>query len=151
MPDRVPAAIRSVAAAVSLLGVMIAFVLAGSMSASPRLVFGAAAVGAVALCVAAGPRALVSVFVGATSRGDGEGGQAVESTWWLARFEPAVESVWTRWADYTLLVGLVVVAVGAFATVATSEGSDPPIAMLVLGFLCTICAFLVLAMTAMDE
>lgn len=152
MRARIVSVLRSVAAALSLLGFVVAFALARSASASPRIVLASASAGAIALGIAAGPRALLALFGVGVDRGDGAGGgRDDEPEWWLAGFEPTVEDVWDREADYALAAGLAVVGVGALAVLATDPGDDPPMHLLLLGLLGVNGALIVLAGAAISE
>ncbi|WP_247731482.1 hypothetical protein [Halovivax limisalsi] len=171
MPARLISVLRSVAAAVSLIGFVIAFVAARSAAATPRLVLAAAAIGAISLCAAVGPRGLlwlVGLDVDRKNRGENyrngggegdrhgggkndEGDRSDESAWWPTRFEPTVDEVWDRQADYALAVGLAVVGVGALALFAIEPGDEIPTHLLVLALICLNGSLFALAGAAMNE
>jgi hypothetical protein len=101
------AAVRGIAAGVSALAFVTAFLLtmttARAESPPLALLVALVAVGVGALLVAGGPSA-VSVPFGRehpSTDADGEG-----SNWWLANLEPALEGSWTRWSDLVFGLGM---------------------------------------------
>ncbi|WP_247002704.1 hypothetical protein [Halosolutus gelatinilyticus] len=89
------------------------------------------AVGIGGLLVAAGPSAVRTVFGGPRST-DGTAG---ETSWWLADVEPALEDAWNRWSDLVLVLGLAALGIGSFALPAVPSQDEPPLGLLVTGFL----------------
>lgn len=118
---------RGIVAGVAVLALFLTVVLAQTGVASVAALAALAVVGAVAL-VAAGPSALREL---ATAEG-----------WWLAGLEPALEDAWNRWSDLVLAVGLGIVGFGSFAAVAVYPGEDPPLGLVVVGFLALNCALI---------
>lgn len=152
MPARIVSAIRSVAAAVSLLAFLVAFVFGRAGGPSLPIVLAASVVSVIALAIAAGPGAILSLVGRPVGRADGDAeGRDGASDWWLARFEPAVDEVWDRQADYALAGGLAVVGVIALAMLVTRSGDDPPLELLVLGLLCLNGALIMLAGASISE
>jgi hypothetical protein len=58
-----------------------------------------------------------------------------EKDWWLSRVEPALEDSWNAWSDLVLTVGLGAVGIGSFALLVMSSSDDPPLGLLITGFL----------------
>lgn len=104
------------------------------------------AVGVGTLAVVAGPSAIREVFGRDRTPADGEGERA---DWWLANLEPVLEDVWNRWSDLVLVVGLAGLAIGSFVLLVVSP--EPPLGLLVTGFIGMIGAIVVSAVAVHDE
>lgn len=158
MRNSVVVALRGVLAGVAALAFVLFFLLAQLRTLSLSVLVGLLVVGVASLVAAVGPSAVRYLFgfgsprnVGTPSdAGDpkdagGRSDDSEEPEWWLARLEPALEDSWNTWSDVVLGLGLGVVGVGSLALLAVYPGDDPPIGLLVVGFLGINCALVSLA------
>jgi hypothetical protein len=86
----------------------------------------------IALAIAGGLPA-VRRLIGHTTTGDTNDQET--TGWWLARVEPALEDSWNTWSDLVLTIGLGTTGLGAFGVLVTSPSNDPPLGLLIVGFL----------------
>lgn len=61
--------------------------------------------------------------------------ESEQSEWSLARVEPALDNSWDTWSDAILTIGLGIVGIGSFVLLITYPSDDPPLGLLVMGFL----------------
>ena len=81
---------------------------------------------------AAGGRTAVRRLAGGT---EPTTDQNRETGWWLARVEPALEEAWNAWSDLVLVVCLGGIGIGSFVLLVTSSSEEPPLGLLIAGFL----------------
>lgn len=138
-------ALRGLIAGVAGFGFVLTFlfVQTGLVSLSVLLVIGMVSIAAL---FAAGGRPAVRRLIGWGSAAPTDSdAESADVDWWLARVEPALESSWNAWSDRVLTIGLGVLGVGAFGLLVTHPSDDPPLGLLVVGFLGINCALISLA------
>jgi len=86
----------------------------------------------IAALFAAGGRTAVLRLIGRAETTTGEK-RGAES--WLTRVEPALEDSWNSWSDLVLTVCLGAVGIGSLALLVTSSSDEPPLGLLITGFL----------------
>jgi len=123
--------IRGSVAGLAGLGFVLIFLFAQTALVSLPALLAMGGVTIVAL-FAAGGRPAIRRLAGRAETTTGETG---EPDWWLARVEPALEESWNAWSDLVLSVSLGVVGLGSFVLLVTSSSDDPPLGLLITGFL----------------
>lgn len=142
MRNSVVTALRGVLAGLASLAFVLFFLLAEVRVATLPVFVGLIFAGIACLVAAAGPSAVLHLFgFGTPSNETG----TEEPEWWLARLEPALENSWNKWSDAVLTLGLGALGVGSFVLLAVYPGDEPPIGLLVVGFLGINCALISLA------
>jgi hypothetical protein len=144
-----PSVLRGLVAGAAAFGFVLTFLFAQTGLVSPSVVLGIA-LASVAALFAAGGRPAVRRLLGrepATTEpeADADAAASEEVDWWLARVEPALESSWNAWSDWVLTIGLGVLGFGALGLLVTHPGDEPPLGLLVVGFLGINCALISLA------
>lgn len=89
-------------------------------------------VATIAALFAAGGRTAVLQLAGHAETTTDEKG---DTEWWLTRVEPALEDSWNTWSDLVLTVCLGAVGIGSFALLVTSSSDEPPLGLVITGFL----------------
>lgn len=141
-------ALRGIAAGVAGLAFVLLFLLAHLRSLSMYALVGVLLIGVVALIAAAGPSAVGRLF----GWDDVRPAPSTEADgWWLARLEPTLEDAWNTWSDLVLELGLGIVGLGSIVYIAIYPGDEPPIGLVVIGFLCITCSIVALAFVGWDE
>ncbi|WP_115862690.1 hypothetical protein [Halorussus litoreus] len=130
MRPSVVRAIRGVLAGVACLSFVAVFFLGQVRGPTLISFIAVTAIGFACLAAAAGPSAVLKL-VGARN----VDADAPDSDWWLARVEPVLEDAWNRWSDAVLVVGLGALGVGSFVLLAVHPTDEPPIGLLIVGFL----------------
>lgn len=136
--------LRGILAGLSGLGFVLTFLFLQTWVVPVSVVVAVAGGSLLALMIAGGRPALRRL-AGQPTPGDTDDGEPAD--WWVARIEPALEDVWTTWSDLVLAVGLGIVGLGAFAILVTSPSDDPPLGLLIVGFIGINGALISLAMT----
>lgn len=137
--------VQGILAGLAGIGFVLTFLFAQTRRVSLPVLLGLAIASIIAL-FAAGGRSAVLRLSGRTETTDtidAEGGD-----WWLARVEPALEASWNTWSDLILTIGLGVVGIGAFGLLVTHPEDDPPLGLLIVGFLGINGALISLVFTA---
>lgn len=140
MRNSIVTALRGVLAGLASLAFVLFFLLTEVRVVSLPVFVGLIFVGIVCLAAAAGPSAALHLFGFGNPNDETE-----EPRWWLARLEPALEDSWNRWSDVVLTLGLGALGVGSLVLLAVYPGDEPPIGLLVVGFLGINCALISLA------
>ncbi|WP_255171080.1 hypothetical protein [Natrononativus amylolyticus] len=133
-------AVRGICAGLAVLAFVGLFLATQIRDVSLFVLLALFAAGVAGLLAAAGPTAVTAVF------GDPRPSTRSDETseWWLANVEHALEGAWNRWADLALGLGMAVLGVGSFALLVTSPREDPPLGLVVTGFLGVTGAMIVL-------
>jgi hypothetical protein len=124
------------------LGFVLTFLFVQSQLVSVPVVVAIGGISLITLVIA-GSLPAVRRLIGHTTTDDTDGQET--SDWWLARVEPALEDSWNTWSDLVLTIGLGTIGLGAFGLLVTSP-YDPPLGLLVVGFLGINGALISLAM-----
>jgi drug/metabolite transporter (DMT)-like permease len=125
------AVVRGVVAGLSGVGFVLIFLFAQTRLVSLPVLLGIGIATIIALFAAGGTTA-VRRLAGRTETTTDE---KRETDWWLTRVEPALEDSWNAWSDLVLAVCLGAVGIGSFALLVTSPSDDPPLGLLITGFL----------------
>jgi len=128
---KIRAVLRGFVAGLSGVGFVLIFLFAQTGLVSLPVLLTIGIVTIVAL-FAAGGRTAVLRLAGRTEPTTDE---KRETEWWLSRVEPALEDSWNAWSDLVLTVCLGAVGIGSFALLVTSSSDDPPLGLLITGFL----------------
>ena len=139
----VGAPLRGILAGLSGLGFVLTFLFVRSQLVSVPIVVAIGGISLIALAIAGGLPA-VRQLIGHTTTGDTNDQET--TGWWLARAEPALEDSWNTWSDLVLTIGLGTSGLGAFGVLITSPSNDPPLGLLIVGFLGINGALISLAM-----
>ncbi|MDZ5811638.1 hypothetical protein U4E84_09815 [Halorubrum sp. AD140] len=123
--------VRGFVAGLAGLGFVLIFLFAQTGLVSPPVLLAMGGITIVAL-FAAGGRPAIRRLTGHEETTTDETG---ETDWWLARVEPALEDSWNAWSDLVLSVSLGAVGIGSFVLLVTSSSDDPPLGLLITGFL----------------
>jgi len=137
------APLRGILSGLSGLGFVLTFLFVQSQLVSVPVVVAIGGISLITLVIAGGLPA-VRRLIGHTTTDDTDGQET--SDWWLARVEPALEDSWNTWSDVVLTIGLGVIGLGAFGVLVTSSSNDPPLGLLIVGFLGINGALISLAM-----
>jgi hypothetical protein len=124
--------LRGVLAGIAGLGFILTFMLAQTRLVSPLMLIGVGVASIAALLGAGGRKAMLRL-VG--HREIPDTGKSSDTDWWLTRVEPALESSWNSWSDLILAIGLAGISVAAFALLIHSPRDNPPLGLLIVGFL----------------
>lgn len=128
---KVRAVLRGIIAGFAGMGFVLLFLFAQTGLVSLPVLLAMGVVTIVAL-FAAGGRTAVRRLAG---RAEPTTDEKREPEWWLARVEPALEDSWNTWSDLVLTLCLGAVGIGSFALLVTSSSDDPPLGLLITGFL----------------
>ena len=139
----VGAPLRGILAGLSGLGFVLTFLLVQSQLVTVPIVVAIGGISLIALAIAGGLPA-VRRLIGHTTTSDTDDQET--TGWWLARVEPALEDSWNTWSDLVLTIGLGTIGLGAFGVLVTSSSNDPPLGLLIVGFLGINGALISLAM-----
>ncbi len=123
--------VRGVIAGLSGVGFVLIFLFVQTRLVSLPVLLGVGIATIIALFAAGGTTA-VRRLAGRTETTTDE---KRETDWWLTRVEPALEDSWNAWSDIVLAVCLGAVGIGSFALLVTSSTNDPPLGLLITGFL----------------
>ena len=137
------APLRGILSGLSGLGFVLTFLFVQSQLVSVPVVVAIGGISLTALVIAGGLPA-VRRLIGDTTTSDTDDQETMG--WWLARVEPALEDSWNTWSDLVLAIGLGVIGLGAFGVLVTSSSNDPPLGLLIVGFLGINGALISLAM-----
>jgi hypothetical protein len=135
--------LRGILAGLSGLGFVLTLLFVRSQLVSVPIVVAIGGISLIALAIAGGLPA-VRRLIGHTTTGDSNDQET--TGWWLARVEPALEDSWNTWSDLVLTIGLGTIGLGAFGVLVTSPSNDPPLGLLIVGFLGINGALISLAM-----
>jgi hypothetical protein len=124
--------LRGILAGLSGLGFVLTFLFVRSQLVSVPIVVAIGGISLIALAIAGGLPA-VRRLIGHTTTGDTDDQET--TGWWLARVEPALEDSWNTWSDLVFTIGLGTIGLGAFGVLVTSPSNDPPLGLLIVGFL----------------
>ena len=125
------AVLRGIIAGVAGVGFVLIFLFAQTGLVSPMVLLATGAITLVALFAAGGRTAVRRLAGGTEPTTD----QNRETGWWLARVEPALEEAWNAWSDLVLVVCLGGIGIGSFVLLVTSSSEEPPLGLLIAGFL----------------
>lgn len=123
-------ALQGVLAGLAGTGFVLAFLFAQTGLLPPSVLAGTVLAALVALFAAGGRPALRRLA------GRGRTTDADQNPeWWLARVDPALEDSWNAWSDLVLTVALAAVGLGSFGLLVAAPSDDPPLGLLIVGFL----------------
>jgi len=125
---------RGILAGIAGSGFVMLFLFAQTRLVSIPILIGIGIISVIAL-VGAGGFSAVQQLLGITSDTTTETQDSEPAEWWLARVEPALENSWNTWSDAILTIGLGIVGIGSFVLLVTHPSDDPPLGLLVVGFL----------------
>lgn len=128
---KIRTAVRGLVAGLSGVGFVLLFLFAQTGLVSLPVLLAIGIVAFVALLTAGGRTAVLRLAGRVETTTDEKG----VTDWWLTRLEPALEDAWNAWSDLVLVVSLGAVGIGSFAILVTSSGDDPPLGLLITGFL----------------
>ena len=135
--------LRGILAGLSGLGFVLTFLFVRSQLVSVSIVVAIGGISLIALAIAGGLPA-VRRLIGHTTTSDTDDQET--TGWWLARVEPALVEWWNTGSYLVLSIGLGTIGLGAFGVLVTSPSNDPPLGLLIVGFLGINGALISLAM-----
>ena len=142
MRTSVRRALRGILAGVAGLAFVIFFLLTLMRTTPVSVLIGVLTIGILSLAASGGLSTVLRLF---GYRNLNRPSKADEKEWWLARLEPVLEESWNRWSDLVLTIGLGAVGTGSFLALIFHPTDDPPLGLLILGFLGINCALISLA------
>lgn len=126
--------LRGTLAGVAGIGFVLLFLFAQTRLVPMPILIGMGILSVSAL-VAAGGFSAIQQLLGITTDATNETQDSGQTEWWLARVEPALEDPWNTWSDAILTIGLGIVGIGSLVLLVTHPSDDPPLGLLVVGFL----------------